>query len=74
MNKRINALIYAYLLCREYGYYDDDDLEDMIKINNYRLFETTQNFEKEYQMAADVNGDGEKDLQDIIKINNYIKK
>ena len=47
------------------------NIEDMIKINNYRLFGTSKNFEKVYQMAVDVNEDGEKDLKDIIKINNY---
>ena len=33
MNKRISALIYTYLICKEYGY-DDDDLEDIIKMQD----------------------------------------
>ena len=47
------------------------DIRDMIKINNYRLYGTTTNFEGAYQTAGDVNRDGKIDIKDMIRINNY---
>ena len=47
------------------------NIKDMIKINNYRLYGTTTNFENIYQDAADVNKDGSVDIKDMIRINNY---
>ena len=34
MNKRISVLIYTYLICKEYSYDDDYDLEDIIKMQD----------------------------------------
>ena len=49
----------------------DANIKDMIKINNYRLYGTTNNFEGVYQTAADVNRDENIDIKDMIRINNY---
>ena len=49
----------------------DANIKDMIKINNYRLYGTTNNFEGVYQTAADVNRDEDIDIKDMIRINNY---
>ena len=47
------------------------NVKDMIKINNYRLYGTTTNFEGIYQKAADVDKDNRVTLKDMIRINNY---
>lgn len=47
------------------------NVKDMVKINNYRLYGTTTNFEEIYQKAADVNKDSKIDVKDMIRINNY---
>ena len=47
------------------------DIQDMITINNYRLYNTENNLEEVYKLAADVNDDKEIDIQDMIVINNY---
>ena len=47
------------------------EIRDMVKINNYRLYKTTTNFEGAYQEAGDVNKDGKIDIRDMVIINNY---
>lgn len=47
------------------------DIRDMIKINNYRLFNTEDDFGKIYKKASDVNKDNKIDIRDMIMINNY---
>ena len=41
------------------------EIRDMVKINNYRLYKTTTNFEGAYQEAGDVNKDGQIDIRDM---------
>ncbi len=47
------------------------DIKDMVKINNYRLYGTTNDFDELYQKASDTNKDGKIDIKDIVRINNY---
>lgn len=47
------------------------DAKDMVKINNYRLYGTTEKFDEVYRKAADVNEDEKIDLKDMVRINNY---
>lgn len=49
----------------------ESNIKDMVKINNYRLYGTTTNFDEIYQEASDVNKDGKIDVKDMVRINNY---
>ena len=49
----------------------ESNIKDMIKINSYRLYGTTNNFDEIYQKASDVNKDEKIDIKDMVRINSY---
>ena len=72
MELRLNDTIkYTLLVLGDCDGDGESGIRDMARINNYRLYKTTDGFGEIYQKAADVNNDGTIDIKDMIMINNY---